>query len=212
MAWILQDDNDKVIISEIQQQTDRGVMIIGASLLEGRLMQSIQLRMMPDMPTDMGGRMFKGSGPLASFSAKIDIGFLLQLYPKEMRDVMHTLREIRNDAAHKTDAISFSFQSTKDRCENLRHALPFAHFAGVKHSTRLRMATESMRTSSLETSPPLRAMSDDGEVADGVGYAIHDAKSSFIGGIKMMLVHLRFVNDISERIRIVLPPLPGRPE
>ena len=44
----------RAIISEIQQQTDRGVMIIGASLLEGRLMQSIQLRMMPDMPTDMG--------------------------------------------------------------------------------------------------------------------------------------------------------------
>ena len=63
MAWILQDDNDKAIISEIQQQTDRGVMIIGASLLEGRLMQSIQLRMMPDMPTDMGGAYVQGFRP-----------------------------------------------------------------------------------------------------------------------------------------------------
>ena len=51
--------------------------------------------------------MMRGAGPLATFAAKIDMGFLLGLYPRELADGFHKMREIRNKFAHEIGLESF---------------------------------------------------------------------------------------------------------
>jgi hypothetical protein len=64
-------------------------------------------------------RLFRGSGPLGNFGAKIDLGFLMGLYGREKRDDLHTIREIRNAFAHKTKTITFNSTEPKTLCKKL---------------------------------------------------------------------------------------------
>lgn len=60
--------------------------------------------------------MFKGYGPLATFKAKVDMVFLLRLFPHEKiyRD-LDKIPDIRNYFAHGHKELSFSDQQIKDR-------------------------------------------------------------------------------------------------
>lgn len=62
--------------------------------------------------------MFKQSGPLGSFAAQIDMGYLLGLYPDYVRDKLHTIRLIRNEFAHNVQPVSF--KSQRDSCSKLK--------------------------------------------------------------------------------------------
>jgi hypothetical protein len=56
------------------------------------------------------GRMFKGYGPLNTFAARIDLGLLLGIYPKEFWVRLHLIRKIRNEFAHNMQPTTFRSQ------------------------------------------------------------------------------------------------------
>jgi hypothetical protein len=64
--------------------------------------------------------MFRTSGPLGSFSAKINLGFMLGIYTIDSWRDMDYIREIRNSFAHKISTKDFATQRIKDLCFNLK--------------------------------------------------------------------------------------------
>lgn len=204
MAWILHDEGDRAIIAEIEKQSDRGAILVAISFLELRLEQTIKLRLAPDLGPKINGKMFKGYAPLGSFAAKIDMGLWLQLYPLEIHDFLHKLRDLRNDAAHERSAISFTLPTIKDRCENMILILGKVGYAGLTHHMNLMRATQK-----FPHPAPMKVLHDDGfeatvfSLATGVSTP---TKDKFLACIKVVLFHFELVSQVFEQTKIVLPP------
>jgi DNA-binding MltR family transcriptional regulator len=118
MVWITASDDDKPILEEIQKQTDRAAALIASAYLEERLIEAIKARIVRN--EDLEGRLFKGSGPMAAFAVKIDLGFMLGIYGDRVRRAFHTIREIRNEFAYKPQPRDFNSQRISDLCKNIR--------------------------------------------------------------------------------------------
>lgn len=128
MAWTIRNETDKAIILEISKQTDRGAALIATAYLEERLTDAIKARLVRDVKLE--NTLFKGSGPLASLSAKINMGFLLGIYEQDIRRFLHTVKDIRNAFAHRPEPMNFKTQKIKDLCCNVDISLQTElHFA-----------------------------------------------------------------------------------
>ena len=64
--------------------------------------------------------MFRPSGPLGSFAAKIDLAFLMELISKEAHRDLVIFKTIRNNFAHQLHALDFSAESIKKECDRLK--------------------------------------------------------------------------------------------
>jgi len=131
MPWPIVDPAHEPIIAEIQKQRDRAAAIVAVAFVEHNLVLAITMALR-DEPK-IAGKMLKGSGPLATLSAKIDIGFLLNLYPAAVHRELHTLRDIRNKFAHNVQPVTFKSEGVAALCKNLNPPAP---------GKRLRMSDE----------------------------------------------------------------------
>ena len=100
-----------IILPDAEKQPDRSLAIVFAAIVEGHLTQAIKAHLVHH--TKICDGMFNGMGPLATFSAKIDLGFLLGLYREELTKVLHALRRIRNTFAHDLRPLTFSSDEIK---------------------------------------------------------------------------------------------------
>ena len=116
MGWIL-DETESHIIKEIEHGTDRQAAIVAAAFLERQLGDT--LHAVFEEEEGVSSRMLKGYGPLATFSAKIDLGYLLRIYKNYMRKWLYTLKDIRNEFAHRPEKTNFKTQKISDLCKNL---------------------------------------------------------------------------------------------
>lgn len=114
----------KTLIEELNEQTDRGVAIVGATWVEEAIAESLAF-VLPQRVKSWE-RLFKVDGPLSSFSAKIDLLHLLGLTSELIRTDMHRLRDIRNTFAHNIThkntyrKLSFDIPDIKDKCMALK--------------------------------------------------------------------------------------------
>lgn len=83
-----------------------------ASRLEESVGELIRLYM-PNLSNRLRERLFKGYGPLSSFSAKIDIAYALDLIPEGLRRDLHAIRDIRNEFAHTSERLHFDTPKLK---------------------------------------------------------------------------------------------------
>ena len=82
-------------------------------------------------------RVFDGTGPLSSFSAKILIGYSLRLYGEVFRHDMDIIRELRNGFAHTRMPLAFEQPEVAAMCAQLRMAShPELSWLPVPYSTR----------------------------------------------------------------------------
>jgi DNA-binding MltR family transcriptional regulator len=116
MPWPLMNPMHGPVIKEIREQSDRAAAILAVSFLEDRLAALLQAWLV-DEP-NVVSKMFGGSGPLATFSAKIDMGLLLGILEKSRHRELHLIRDIRNKFAHGLDALTFETPRIRDQCEN----------------------------------------------------------------------------------------------
>lgn len=120
------EDNLKrelTLILELENQSDRGVAIIGTAWLEEQLQVAIKSRLEDDKAT--WSRLFENSGPIATFSARIDLARLLGIVDQDVYSDLQMIRKIRNDFAHWIAAkdhvaLTFETQHISDRCLNLK--------------------------------------------------------------------------------------------
>lgn len=111
------------LVKEVENQTDRGVAIIGVAWVEESLLAAIHSFLEHDKSA--WERLFRKSGPLSSLSAKIDLARLLGMTSNVITSDLHILRDVRNEFAHSVldkdnSPLSFSTPRIKDKCLALR--------------------------------------------------------------------------------------------
>src|SRR5438105_1091543 len=90
----------------LTEETDRGVALMVASYLEGELEHLLKNYFIADKKvTD---ELLSQSGPLGTFSSRIDITYALGLIGSKAHRDLHLLRKIRNDFGHSSKKILFS--------------------------------------------------------------------------------------------------------
>ena len=87
------------ILAELDQPSERTMVIVASALLERVLAQSIILRLRP-ASSGQYDKLFGDRGPLGTFSNKIDLGFSLGLFGDKSKTDFHRIRKIRNEFAH----------------------------------------------------------------------------------------------------------------
>jgi len=109
-AWMEADEDLGEIVAE---ETDRGAVILMATVVEDMLGAAIRKRM-DKLSPDEDARLFGPDAPLGTFSAKIRIAHALGIIKREQMAMCDILREMRNACAHSRRAISFKNKVLRD--------------------------------------------------------------------------------------------------
>jgi hypothetical protein len=153
----LDDAHKDRAIRAIHRETDRGAAIVSAAFLESRLELAIKETLRNHTlkkGATLFDRLFKGYGPLATFGAKIDLAFALEIATEDDYHDLHIIRDVRNDFAHDDigdnhSPVSFNLQSILDRCANLRTFKSFMSMIATKADEQ--MTTDIGRLLHLES-------------------------------------------------------------
>jgi hypothetical protein len=115
--WVHRNEDEKNAHAEIETSSDRVAAIVSAAFLDDRLAAALKARLYHDKKiTD---KMF-GSGPLGTFSARIDLAFLIGMFSTDAVNDLHAIRTVRNEFAHKLTTKSFNAQRVRDLIKNIR--------------------------------------------------------------------------------------------
>ena len=125
------------LIEEMNGESDRAVAIVGAAWVEEALSDAIQSVLQSH--SESWKRLFNGNGPLAIFSARIDLARLLGIVTDAIRSDLHIIRDIRNEfahqIAHKTEHVKLSFETDhiRNKCLALKCVAP-EDKVGARHA------------------------------------------------------------------------------
>jgi DNA-binding MltR family transcriptional regulator len=103
--------------SSLTPETDRGVALVSAAYLEHELEGLLRRYFVDD--TKIVSRLFEPTGPLGTFSAKIDLICALGILPSGECRSLHLVRKIRNEFAHQHKVLSFRESEIRSRCLEL---------------------------------------------------------------------------------------------
>lgn len=98
--------------------TDTTIVIMSISSLDDWLTTAIKTRMR-SLSNTVHDRIFRGYGPLSSFSARIDIGYALSLYDEEIQRDLRALKDIRNAFAHTSTPYFFKSKKVEKNFQKL---------------------------------------------------------------------------------------------
>lgn len=101
--------------ASVQSGDDRTAGIIAATTIDVSLERAIRTRFRPLKPSDSDA-IFAGTGPLSTFSGKIQIAYAMGLIGPQTRHDFTTIKDIRNVFAHSTRNYSFQTKQIYDRC------------------------------------------------------------------------------------------------
>lgn len=117
-GWFVETEEELAAIDEMESASDRTAAIVIASLVEARLTKTV----LADLHHDetIAERLFRTSGPLGSFSSKIDLSRLMGTISEHAHRDLVNLKNIRNIFAHQFSPASFNEQRISDLCRNFR--------------------------------------------------------------------------------------------
>jgi DNA-binding MltR family transcriptional regulator len=116
--WMLFNDEESEAVTELYKSSDRAAAIMAATIVESRLTAALKNRFRPNI--DVQNEMFRSSGPLGSFSAKIKLGCLLGVCSDQAFSDLEIMKNIRNRFAHYLDIKDFQSQRIADWCKNFK--------------------------------------------------------------------------------------------
>ena len=115
----------EVLADTFDKESDRGCAIIGAEIASGRLESLLRSFFRSDAQSKKQvDTLFKGFGPLSTFSARIQMAYVMYLIPKIIRDRLEMMRKIRNHFAHSPTPASF----VDTECRETLHILANGKF------------------------------------------------------------------------------------
>ena len=117
-GWVFLDADEKSILDVLDHDSDRAIAVIVGSMIENRLKRAMLAKMRRDKKIET--RLFQASGPLGSFSAKIDLAALIGLISLEAYNDFMVLKDIRNLFAHNLSIRDFRSQQIKDKAANFK--------------------------------------------------------------------------------------------
>jgi DNA-binding MltR family transcriptional regulator len=109
------------VFRELANESDRGVVLVGSSLLEENLELVLRavMRQHEKIVKEVIDPLFQGFGAFATFSAKVKSCYAFNLIDETTFNDLDTIREIRNEFAHSYRTASFSNQNIKDKVADL---------------------------------------------------------------------------------------------
>jgi hypothetical protein len=141
-------ERSKKFGQDLLKETDRGCALVAAAFLDEKLLELLQMRMIPRATTDKFESFFRGLGPLATFAARTHLAYLLRFFGTNVYQDLCRVRDIRNRFAHASEQIDFSDSEIKDWSAKL-----------LEHATR---ATPTTIHVSSRSSRDLLGLSDYG--------------------------------------------------
>ncbi len=114
--WISQNRLNEAI-SEIEGISDRAGAIVAAALVEDHLATLLRHSFQQD--ERILREMFAGTGPLATFSAKAKMSYMIGILSKRAYENLDYVRQIRNKFAHEGSGVTFETQPIRDWAMNL---------------------------------------------------------------------------------------------
>lgn len=93
-------------IAEVRTDGPRGSVLLGCALIED-VLRGLILQRTISLKSAEYDQLFRGNGPLASFSAKIKLAYALHFIGPETRADLDKLRELRNAFAHTQLILNF---------------------------------------------------------------------------------------------------------
>lgn len=110
----VKDHFDKVF-PIIIEESDRGAVLLAASQVDLILEKALKTLAPTEMSNNKLNPIFSYTGPLGTFSSKINMAYYFRIINKDVWSALHCLRDIRNTVAH--DCITFTIESEKSRIE-----------------------------------------------------------------------------------------------
>ena len=101
-------------------ETDRGCALMAAAYLDDQLEALLRRVLLVD--TKALDELLSGLGPLATFSSRIELCYLLGLIPAQCRRDLHEIRRIRNRFAHETEPLTFDQPPIANWCAELSYS------------------------------------------------------------------------------------------
>jgi len=112
-------DEIKAILADLfSEKNDQAFAVTIAAILDGVVERTVRKKLVC-LNKREEKELFDGTGPLATFSARIRIGYALGLFDRFIRDDLETIREIRNAFAHTKKVISFDSAEVSTVCTRL---------------------------------------------------------------------------------------------
>jgi hypothetical protein len=87
------------LMNELKTDGPRGTVVLAGALIDDFLRSAIEATLV-ELTEDEKKELFEGSGLLATFSARIKIGYAMGIYGRKTRHDLNTMRELRNAYAH----------------------------------------------------------------------------------------------------------------
>ncbi|MCP5368890.1 MAG: hypothetical protein H6907_21350 [Hyphomicrobiales bacterium] len=110
---------DIKLFEELAHDNDRAVAIVGATIVEYSLGRAM-LSHMVKLSNTAKDRVFKGRGPLASLSAKIEVSYCFGLIGPKTREDLNRIKDIRNQFAHSERAgLDFNDDVISGYCQSM---------------------------------------------------------------------------------------------
>jgi hypothetical protein len=127
------------ILHEMDNSDDRTAAIVAGSFLENNLSIYIMARFVNLEDEDKKALFDEEKLPiLGSFFAKIEIGFAIGLYDKQIRGDLRKIKNIRNQFAHHLDVRSFDHDHVHKVCDDLVLPKHLANCSGDPEVTNRR--------------------------------------------------------------------------
>ena len=108
----------------LDPETDRGCALMASAYLDSQIEKLLDRCFIEDDVTVK--EMLGQSKPLGTFSARIDMSYLLGRISEQARRDLHLIRKIRNDFGHDPKPLDFTSSKIADRCRELYHT-PLDH-------------------------------------------------------------------------------------
>lgn len=128
-------DNDfaarsTAVLKELGAESDRGLVLIAAAVLEENLELLLRSVMRSDQKTELEvlPTLFRSDGPLGTFAGKTRICYAMELIDETTYRDLTTIRSIRNDFAHSYLEAKLARDSVRDRIMSLETGKRFEEF------------------------------------------------------------------------------------
>jgi hypothetical protein len=202
MTFLGSNKDEAAAISELYGNdskpptSDRAAAIIAGSLLETTLTRTLvaHLHTHRKVTEDL----FKVSGALGYFGTKINLGFLIGMYGEPFRKELDTIKEIRNDFAHKLSVHDFKTDRINGLTKNLKILEQYVFGPGIDVWTGAPGWTGTQFTLP-SLGPPIRIHVADRDVA------LSDSRQRFIMATAVLA---RLLSSLFDDSGPTLPPVP----
>jgi len=130
------EEKDRVdlakFFAELQRETDRGLPLVAAALLDEKLLEALQSFMCVGKAADR--LLIDPNAPLGTFSSRIEACYSLGLIDQFEYQEISLIRKIRNAFAHAKHGLTFDNEKIGGLCASLKSDLPEGEEYPVNHA------------------------------------------------------------------------------